>query len=151
MVKDLMLIYVINLNTSPEERLIPSPCTCRSVACIAGLHLPDEAYIPGHSDVEVSAATGYVIQVLSLLSRIYDFPYQYRMLFWGSKSTIKNPVNEEIHHLYGLTRKRENQEGIFLLNKNLAQLRWSFGLTTKKFGKTLFNLQDLLLHIVNER
>lgn len=54
--------------------------------------------------------------------------------------------------LYGMTRNREKfEEGILLLNKNISQLRWSFGITTKKVGRTLWNLQDLLLHIVSER
>ncbi|KAM3727482.1 putative UV radiation resistance-associated protein [Dirofilaria immitis] len=152
MVDDLMHIYVINLNASPEARLMSSSCTCHSVACIAGLHLPDALSFPGHSDVEVSAAVGYVVQVLSLLSRIYNFPYQYRMCFFGSKSTIKNPVLEETYPLHGITRNREKfEEGISLLNKNISQLRWSFSLTTKKVGKTLSNLQNLLLYIVSER
>lgn len=47
MVHDLMHIYVINLNTSPEARLIPSSCTCHSIACITGLHLPDALSFPG--------------------------------------------------------------------------------------------------------
>uniref|UniRef100_A0A1I7VJR4 UV radiation resistance-associated gene protein-like n=1 Tax=Loa loa TaxID=7209 RepID=A0A1I7VJR4_LOALO len=152
MVEDLMHIYVINLNTSPEARLMPSSCACRSIACITGLHLPDTLSFLGHSDIEVSAATGYVVQVLSLLSRIYNFPYQYSMFFFGSKSTIKDPILEERYPLYGMTRNREKfEEGMSLLNKNISQLRWSFGITTKGVGRTLFNLQDLLLHIVSKR
>lgn len=51
-----------------------------------------------------------------------------------------------------MTRNREKfEEGMSLLNKNISQLRWSFGITTKKVGRTLSNLQDLLLHIVSER
>ncbi|VBB26839.1 unnamed protein product [Acanthocheilonema viteae] len=152
MVDDLMHIYIINLNTPPEARLMPSSCTCHSIACIAGLHLPDALSFPGHSEVEISAAIGYVIQALSLLSRIYNFPYQYSMLFFGSKSTIKDPILEETYPLYGITRNREKfEEGVLLLNKNISQLRWSFGITTKKVGRTLSNLQDLLLHIVGKR
>lgn len=47
MVDDLMHIYIINLNTSPEARLIPSACTCNSIASITGLHLPDALSFPG--------------------------------------------------------------------------------------------------------
>uniref|UniRef100_A0A915PLU1 UV radiation resistance-associated gene protein n=1 Tax=Setaria digitata TaxID=48799 RepID=A0A915PLU1_9BILA len=152
MVGDLMRIYVINLNATPEARLLPSTCTCHSVACITGLHLPDSSSTLGHSDVEVSAAIGYVVQILSLLSRIYNFPYQYSMYFFGSKSTIKDPVLDETYPLYGISRNREKfEEGMSLLNRNISQLRWSFGITTRKLGKTLPNLQDLLLHIVDER
>ncbi|VIO99681.1 Uncharacterized protein BM_BM16937 [Brugia malayi] len=152
MVDDLMHIYVINLNTSPKARLMPSSCACHSIACITGLHLPDALSFLGHSDIEVSAAVGYVVQTLSLLSRIYNFPYQYGMFFFGSKSTIKDPILEETYPLYGMTRNREKfEEGISLLNKNISQLRWSFGITTKRVGRTLFNLQDLLLHIVSGR
>ncbi|VDM91405.1 unnamed protein product [Onchocerca ochengi] len=152
MVDDLMHIFVINLNASSETRLMSSSCACHSIACIAGLHLPDALSFLGHSDIEVSGAIGYVIQVLSLLSRIYNFPYQYGMCFFGSKSTIKDPVLDETYPLYGITRNREKfKEGMLLLNKNISQLRWSFGINTKKMGKTLSNLQDLLFHIVNER
>uniref|UniRef100_A0A1I8EKM9 UV radiation resistance-associated gene protein n=1 Tax=Wuchereria bancrofti TaxID=6293 RepID=A0A1I8EKM9_WUCBA len=152
MVDDLMHIYVINLNTSSKARLMPSSCTCHSIACITGLHLPDALSFLGHSDIEVSAAIGYVVQALSLLSRIYNFPYQYGMFFFGSKSTIKDPILEETYPLYGMTRNREKfEEGMSLLNKNISQLRWSFGITTKRVGRTLFNLQDLLLHIVSGR
>ncbi|VDN43209.1 unnamed protein product [Gongylonema pulchrum] len=43
------------------------------------------------------------------------------------------------------------EDAMSLLNKNIAQLRWWFGLTTNKTDSTLLNLQDLLLHIISER
>lgn len=65
--------------------------------------------------------------------------------------SIKN-VHIFRYPLYGITRNREKfEEGMLLLNKNISQLRWSFGITTKKVGRTLSNLQDLLLRIVSER
>lgn len=61
---------------------------------IVNLHLFPLKFL-GHSDTEVSAAVGHVVQLLLLLSRIYNFPYQYGMYFSASRSTITDPVIEE--------------------------------------------------------
>ncbi|VDM37922.1 unnamed protein product [Toxocara canis] len=41
MLKDLMDIYLIDVNGVPQNRLLPLPCVCRPAITIAGLHLPD--------------------------------------------------------------------------------------------------------------
>uniref|UniRef100_F1KXX1 UV radiation resistance-associated gene protein n=1 Tax=Ascaris suum TaxID=6253 RepID=F1KXX1_ASCSU len=148
MLNDLMDIYVIDVKGLPENRLSPLPCVCLPAVTIAGLHLPDAITSIGHAETEMTSALGHVVHVLNLISQILNVPLRFPMNFFASRSTVINPVTAEIFPLYSSSKNRDKfEEALHYLNRNVGQLRFDCGLTTRNIGRTLGNLHDLLMHL----
>ncbi|KFD51575.1 LOW QUALITY PROTEIN: hypothetical protein M513_07454 [Trichuris suis] len=137
-------------------------CGCNPLYRIVGLHLPDaEKYIKvthppvGHSHMEVSTALGHTAQLVSVLSRIFNLPLRYPIRLFGSRSAVWDPYMRSESgpraHIFPLFSRHQDklmfEYGVFLLNKNIAQLRRSLGLPTSDLRCTLANVALLLEHL----
>ncbi|EDO35205.1 predicted protein, partial [Nematostella vectensis] len=102
-------------------------------------------------DETLSCSLGYACHLVHMISKVLELPLRYTMHPMGSRSTIMDftidkvadrdkefPLHtkgkEKIHFFYG----------VFLLNKNIAQLRQCCGLGTPNLRNTLPNIKELL-------
>uniref|UniRef100_A0A0P4VZ07 UV radiation resistance-associated gene protein n=1 Tax=Scylla olivacea TaxID=85551 RepID=A0A0P4VZ07_SCYOL len=120
---------------------------------ICGVHLPDAENYDGTSERTLSVALGYVVHVVVLLSQLLNLPLRYPLRPYGSTATIKDTTSLLLADtarefpLYTGGKEREKLQfnyGVFLLNKNIAQMRWYCGIPTPDLRPTLANLHFLL-------
>lgn len=121
--------------------------------CICGVHLPDAENYDGLNERALSVALGYVVHVVVLLSQLLNLPLRYPLRPYGSTATIKDTASLLLADtarefpLYTGGKEREKLHfnyGVFLLNKNIAQMRWYCGMSTPDLRPTLANLHFLL-------
>ncbi|KFD67719.1 hypothetical protein M514_07454 [Trichuris suis] len=130
-------------------------CGCNPLYRIVGLHLPDAEKYIRHSHMEVSTALGHTAQLVSVLSRIFNLPLRYPIRLFGSRSAVWDPYMRSESgpraHIFPLFSRHQDklmfEYGVFLLNKNIAQLRRSLGLPTSDLRCTLANVALLLEHL----
>jgi hypothetical protein len=116
---------------------------------ICGLPLPNTSYDDTDEDI-ISAALGYVAQVVDMLQYYLAIPLPYPLSPLGSRSIINDPIsllsdNQREFPLYmrGTVRFRFDY-GVFLLNKNIECLAESQALKVIDIRQTLPNLKYLL-------
>ncbi|KAG0723932.1 UV radiation resistance associated protein [Chionoecetes opilio] len=127
---------------------------------ICGVHLPDAEKYDGTSEKTLSVALGYVVHVVVLLSQLLSLPLRYPLRPYGSTATIKDTTSLLLADtarefpLYTGGKEREKLQfnyGVFLLNKNIAQMRWYCGISTPDLRPTLANLHYLLARLSQPR
>lgn len=114
-------------------------------------HLPNSENFSGHDETMISVALGYVCHVVLMISLFLNVPLRYSVKFSGSRSTIIDHISVMIPDkvrefpLYTKGKDRKYFDyGVYLLNKNIAQLRIYCGLITKDLSATLPNLSSLI-------
>ncbi|CDW56471.1 Atg14 domain containing protein [Trichuris trichiura] len=143
-------------------------CGCSPLYRIVGLHLPDAEKYIRHNHMEVSTALGHTAHLVSVLSRIFNLPLRYPVRLFGSRSAVWDPYMRSESgpraHIFPLFSRHQDklmfEYGVFLLNKNIAQvydrigatdflpdLRRSLGLPTSDLRCTLANVAMLLEHL----
>lgn len=137
LISELNLIYPIQ-EVSPEKYTI------------CGVHLPNSEDFAGHDDLQVSIALGFVTHVVQMISVFLQIPLRYPVVHFGSRSKIVDQITdisdserEFCLFVKGKERSQFNY-AVYLLNKNIAQLRWLCGLPTSDLRKTLENLSSLV-------
>lgn len=118
---------------------------------INGVYLPNSEDFEGRDDFMISVALGYVSHTLIMLSRFLDLPLCYQIKYFGSRSSIIDHINNKIvdsdrtFPLYPKSGKMKLyfSYGVFLLNKNISQLRQYFGLSQPDLRATLYNMFTL--------
>lgn len=109
--------------SSPESSLLFT---------IVGLPLPNSSYSPSMSDEVLSSALGYAAQVVFTLAGYLGVPLHYPIKSMGSRSAVLDPISmmrgPRAFPLYarGVDRYRFDY-GVFLLNKNIEQVRFASG------------------------
>jgi regulator of replication initiation timing len=119
---------------------------------ICGVHLPNSEDFEGHDETMISIAIGYVAHILVMISRLLDVSLRYQIIYYGSHSSVIDHLNDKISEndrIFPLHAKRGKDKlhfkyGVFLINKNIAQLRHYLGLHTRDLSATLPNLYSLL-------
>jgi len=118
---------------------------------ICNVHLPDSEHLTDCSDVQLSVALGYVSHTVQMISIFLQVPLRYPVIHLGSRSLIvdlisdKLPDNEREFPLYSKGKdKLQFNYAVYLLNKNIAGLRWLCGLGTSDLKSTLPNLIGIL-------
>ncbi|XP_049775657.1 UV radiation resistance-associated gene protein [Schistocerca cancellata] len=118
---------------------------------IAGVHLPNSEDFTGHEENTISVALGYVAHVVQMISVFLQVPLRYPIIHFGSRSKIVDHISDKIPDkdrefpLFSRGKdKLQFNYGVYLLNKNIAQLRWYFGLPTQDLRATLPNMAALL-------
>lgn len=109
------------------------------------------------NEVVVSVAIGWLAHVVQVISRILDMPLRYPVKLMGSQSTIRDDLKKTLNEgggdssefpLYLKSSSANDwarfEYGIYLLNKNLSQLRWQCGLVTSDLRPMLQNLAELV-------
>uniref|UniRef100_A0A914VLX6 UV radiation resistance associated protein n=1 Tax=Plectus sambesii TaxID=2011161 RepID=A0A914VLX6_9BILA len=153
MLDDVKAIYRIEIG-QPHKAVKPT-CPCTQLDTICGTHLPNGDMLAGHNEMELSAALGNAAHVLCAISRMVDIPLRYPIKYAVSRSAIvdvawpKFPdAPDSVYPLFLKNQDREAFEyGVFLLNKNVAQLRADCSLRTADLSKTLSNLYHLIVHL----
>ncbi|RWS26214.1 UV radiation resistance associated protein-like protein [Leptotrombidium deliense] len=120
---------------------------------ICDVHLPNSEDFTGHNTTMISVALGYVCHCLLLVSKFLDIPLRYSIIYLGSRSFVVDHINHNIsdsQRIFPTCVKTSGKEklhfdyGVYLVNRNIAQLRQCIGLTTTDLRKTLPNMFNLL-------
>uniref|UniRef100_A0A146L8X9 UV radiation resistance-associated gene protein n=1 Tax=Lygus hesperus TaxID=30085 RepID=A0A146L8X9_LYGHE len=118
---------------------------------IRDVHLPNSEDFDGKDELMVSVALGFVAHLVQMMAYFLNIPTRYPILHFGSRSKIVDHIIDTIPDkdrefpLYSRGKEKLPFDyGVFLLNKNIAQLRWSCGLATSDLRPTLNNLVALM-------
>nr|CAI5824924.1 unnamed protein product [Callosobruchus analis] len=118
---------------------------------IHGVHLPNSDVLTDTADLGVSVALGYVTHVLIMSSAFLHVPLRYQLTHYGSRSYITDtvsPLLSEKERDFPLFTKGKDKAqftyAVYLLNKNIAQLRWLYFMNTNDLRATLQNLLTFL-------
>ncbi|XP_018564038.1 uncharacterized protein LOC108905583 [Anoplophora glabripennis] len=138
LLQELLFIYPIDKHS--EEKYT-----------VHGIYLPRSDILADCSDTGLSVALGYITHMLIMCSTFLQVPLRYPVTHCGSRSYITDnvspllPEKERDFPLY--TRGKDKAQftyAVYLLNKNLAQLRWLFYMNTSDLKSTLPNLLNFL-------
>ncbi|XP_014286983.1 UV radiation resistance-associated protein [Halyomorpha halys] len=118
---------------------------------IKDVYLPNSEDFEGKDELMISVALGFVAHLVQMISYFLDVPTRYPICHFGSRSKIIDHITDSIPDkerefpLYSRGKEKHSfNYGVYLLNKNIAQLRWYCGLTTSDLRHTLPNLQGLM-------
>ncbi|KAF5282259.1 hypothetical protein FQR65_LT14391 [Abscondita terminalis] len=133
------------LSLYPIQQLSPR----KSV--ISGIYLPDSDMLSDCSEGGLAVALGYASHILLMCSAFLQVPLRYKVTFFGSRSYVTDHINTALldrdrdFPLYTKGKdKMQFNYAVYLLNKDIAQLRWLCGQHTPDLRATLPNLQSLL-------
>jgi len=117
--------------------------------------LPNSDSLTGCDDTRLSVALGHVSHLVQMISIFLQVPNRYPLSVWSSRSRIVDQVSQreldsqKEFPLYPKNKDRLYFEyAVYLLNKNIAQLRWICGLNTTDLAATLPNLSSLVQHLL---
>ncbi|XP_034034916.1 UV radiation resistance-associated gene protein [Thalassophryne amazonica] len=119
---------------------------------ICGVKLPNSDDFQAKDDGSVAVALGYTAHLILMISFFLHVPLRYPVIHKGSRSSIKDTITDRLAEkerefpLYSRGERFHFEYGVYLLNKNIAQLRYQHGLTTPDLQQTLPNLKTLLEH-----
>ncbi|KAF5281404.1 hypothetical protein FQA39_LY17800 [Lamprigera yunnana] len=138
LMKQLLFMY-------PIEQLSPRKYN------IGGIYLPDSDMLNDSADGSISIALGYTSHILLMCSLFLQVPLRYNISFFGSRSYITDHINTALldrdrdFPLYTKGKdKMQFNYAVYLLNKDIGQLRWMCGQHTPDLRATLSNLHSLL-------
>ncbi|KAM7300609.1 UV radiation resistance-associated protein isoform X1 [Ixodes scapularis] len=120
---------------------------------ICFVHLPNSEDFNDRDDLMISVALGYVTHVLLMMSHFLDVPLRYPLIHYGTNSSVRDNLVEHFSdkerefplYLKGKEKMLFNYS-VYLLNRNIAQLRCNCNLATKDLRFTLHNLHGLFEH-----
>ncbi|XP_061596183.1 UV radiation resistance-associated gene protein [Cololabis saira] len=119
---------------------------------ICGVKLPNSEDFQAKEDGSVAVALGYTAHLVLMISCFLQIPLRYPVIHKGSRSSIKDTITDRLTDkerefpLYPRGERFHFEYGVYLLNKNIAQLRYQHGLTTPDLQQTLPNLKSFLEH-----
>uniref|UniRef100_A0A8C6LDN5 UV radiation resistance associated n=1 Tax=Nothobranchius furzeri TaxID=105023 RepID=A0A8C6LDN5_NOTFU len=119
---------------------------------ICGVKLPNSDDFQARDDGSVAVALGYTAHLVLMISCFLQMPLRYPLIHKGSRSSIKDTITDRLTEkerefpLYSRGERFHFEYGVYLLNKNIAQLRYQHGLTTPDLQQTLPNLKNFLEH-----
>uniref|UniRef100_A0A3Q2Y0D6 UV radiation resistance associated gene n=1 Tax=Hippocampus comes TaxID=109280 RepID=A0A3Q2Y0D6_HIPCM len=117
-----------------------------------GLSLFPPSPLAAKDDGSVAVALGYTAHLVLMISCFLQIPLRYPVIHKGSRSSIKDTITDRLTEkerefpLYPRGERFHFEYGVYLLNKNIAQLRYQHGLTTPDLQQTLPNLKNFLEH-----
>ncbi|XP_013863378.1 UV radiation resistance-associated gene protein [Austrofundulus limnaeus] len=119
---------------------------------ICGVKLPNSEEFQAKDDGSVAVALGYTAHLVLMISCFLQIPLRYPVIHKGSRSSIKDTITDRLTEkerelpLYPRGERFHFEYGVYLLNKNIAQLRYQHGLATPDLQQTLPNLKNFLEH-----
>ncbi|XP_050531128.1 UV radiation resistance-associated protein [Daktulosphaira vitifoliae] len=118
---------------------------------VCSIHLPNSENFDGCNDIQLSVSLGYVAHLTHMIAYFLDIPLRYPINHEGSRSKIIDHISLDIQDrerwfpLFGRSKSRlEFNYAVYLLNKNIAQLRWHNGYSTNDLRTTLYNFLVML-------
>ncbi|XP_032022851.1 UV radiation resistance-associated gene protein [Hylobates moloch] len=140
LLSELSYIYPIDLNEHKDY-------------FVCSVKLPNSEDFQAKDDGSIAVALGYTAHLVSMISFFLQVPLRYPIIHKGSRSTIKDNINDKLTEkerefpLYPKGgEKLQFDYGVYLLNKNIAQLRYQHGLGTPDLRQTLPNLKNFMEH-----
>uniref|UniRef100_A0A7M4FFN2 UV radiation resistance associated n=1 Tax=Crocodylus porosus TaxID=8502 RepID=A0A7M4FFN2_CROPO len=140
LLSELSYIYPIDLNDQKDY-------------FVCGVKLPNSEDFQAKDDGSIAVALGYTAHLVSMISYFLQVPLRYPIIHKGSRSAIKDNINDKLTEkerefpLYPKGgEKLQFEYGVYLLNKNIAQLRYQHGLGTPDLRQTLPNLKNFMEH-----
>ncbi|XP_062870312.1 UV radiation resistance-associated gene protein isoform X2 [Trichomycterus rosablanca] len=136
---ELSYIYPINVNNQSDF-------------VICGVKLPNSEDFQAKDDGSVAVALGYTAHLVLMISCFLQIPLRYPVVHRGSRSTVRDTITDKLSEkerefpLYPRGERFQFEYGVYLLNKNIAQLRYQHSLTTPDLRQTLPNLKNFLEH-----
>ncbi|EZA57886.1 hypothetical protein DMN91_002469 [Ooceraea biroi] len=138
LISELSLIYPIRQDSSGKFR-------------INDVYLPDSEELELSNDTQVAVALGFVAHTTQMIASFLNVPTRYPILHYGSRSKVIDhiteslPDNDRQFPLFARSKdKLQFHYAVYLLNKNIAQLRWYCGMPTTDLRATLPNLAMLV-------
>ncbi|MBN3280323.1 UVRAG protein, partial [Polyodon spathula] len=119
---------------------------------ICGVKLPNSEDFQARDDGSVAVALGYTAHIVLMVSCFLQVPLRYPVVHKGSRSSIKDNITDQLSEkerefpLYPRGERFQFEYGVYLLNKNIAQLRYQHALSTPDLRQTLPNLKNFLEH-----
>ncbi|XP_056911606.1 UV radiation resistance-associated gene protein isoform X3 [Takifugu flavidus] len=132
--------------------IYPIDVTNQADYVICGVKLPNSEDFQAKDDGSVAVALGYTSHLVLMISCFLQIPLRYPVMHKGSRSSIKDTITDRLSEkerefpLYSRGERFHFEYGVYLLNKNIAQLRYQHGLTTPDLQQTLPNLKNFLEH-----
>ncbi|XP_033834717.1 UV radiation resistance-associated gene protein isoform X2 [Periophthalmus magnuspinnatus] len=132
--------------------IYPIDVTNQTDYVICGVKLPNSEDFQAKDDGSVAVALGYTAHLVLMISCFLQIPLRYPVIHKGSRSSIKDTITDRLTEkerefpLYPRGERFHFEYGVYLLNKNIAQLRYQHGLTTPDLQQTLPNLKTFLEH-----
>lgn len=132
--------------------IYPIDVTNQTDYVICGVKLPNSEDFQAKDDGSVAVALGYTAHLVLMISCFLQIPLRYPVIHKGSRSSIKDTITDRLTEkerefpLYPRGERFHFEYGVYLLNKNIAQLRYQHGLTTPDLQQTLPNLKNFLEH-----
>ncbi|XP_012260852.2 uncharacterized protein LOC105688841 [Athalia rosae] len=118
---------------------------------INNVHLPDSEELDSCNDTQVAVALGSVAHTTQMIANFLNVPTRYPIIHCASRSKVIDHITENIPDkdrqfpLFARGKdKLQFHYAVYLLNKNIAQLRWYCGLPTVDLRATLPNLASLI-------
>ncbi|KYO19202.1 UV radiation resistance-associated gene protein isoform X1 [Alligator mississippiensis] len=140
LLSELSYIYPVDLNDQKDY-------------FVCGVKLPNSEDFQAKDDGSIAVALGYTAHLVSMISYFLQVPLRYPIIHKGSRSAIKDNINDKLTEkerefpLYPKGgEKLQFEYGVYLLNKNIAQLRYQHGLGTPDLRQTLPNLKNFMEH-----
>ncbi|XP_065115740.1 UV radiation resistance-associated gene protein [Paramisgurnus dabryanus] len=139
LLSELSYIYPIDVNNQNDY-------------VICGVKLPNSEDFQAKDDGTVAVALGYTAHLVLMISYFLQIPLRYPIIHKGSRSSIKDTITDKLTEkerefpLYPRGERFQFEYGVYLLNKNIAQLRYQHGLSTPDLRQTLPNLKSFLEH-----
>ncbi|XP_036241992.1 UV radiation resistance-associated gene protein isoform X2 [Molothrus ater] len=116
LLSELSYIYPIDLNNQKDY-------------FVCGVKLPNSEDFQAKDDGSIAVALGYTAHLISMISFFLQVPLRYPIIHKGSRSTIKDNINDKLTEkerefpLYAKGgEKLQFEYGVYLLNKNIAQV-----------------------------
>ncbi|XP_011870520.1 PREDICTED: UV radiation resistance-associated gene protein [Vollenhovia emeryi] len=138
LISELCLIYPIRQDSTGKFR-------------INDVYLPDSEELELSNDTQVAVALGFVAHTTQMIANFLNVPTRYPIIHYGSRSKVIDhiteslPDNDRQFPLFARSKdKLQFHYAVYLLNKNIAQLRWYCGLPTTDLRATLPNLATLI-------
>lgn len=138
LISELSLIYSIRQDSIGKFR-------------INDVYLPDSEELELSNDTQVAVALGFVAHTTQMIANFLNVPTRYPIIHYGSRSKVVDhiieslPDNDRQFPLFARSKdKLQFHYAVYLLNKNIAQLRWYCGLPTADLRATLPNLATLI-------
>ncbi|XP_038673567.1 UV radiation resistance-associated gene protein isoform X1 [Scyliorhinus canicula] len=138
LLSELFYIYPVEMNDQKDYFM-------------CGVKLPNSEDFQAKDEGSISVALGYTAHLVLMISYFLQMPLRYPIIQKGSRSTIRDNITDKLSEkerefpLYPRGGERFQFEyGVYLLNKNIAQLRYQHGLSTPDLRQTLPNLKNFM-------
>uniref|UniRef100_A0A8C4R1D1 UV radiation resistance associated gene n=1 Tax=Eptatretus burgeri TaxID=7764 RepID=A0A8C4R1D1_EPTBU len=140
---ELSHIYPITVIKTQNQRETDDHFICQ-------VRLPNSENFHAKEDPSIAVALGFTAHLVSMLALFLEVPLRYPLQQHGSRSRVQDLITDKLSDkerefpLYSKGAERVHFEyGVYLLNKNVAQLRYCLGLNTTDLRQTLPNLREL--------